>query len=245
VNGEPLADCSCRSRWDPGGENHVDYSKRTMARDQVAVMHALGHRRFAVIGHDRGGRVAHRMALDHLESLSHVVLLDIVPTSTMYARTDRVATRYFWLFFLIQPAPLPERLIENAPEFFLRNHLAAQSRTPGVPDEALIREYLRCYHLPGTIHAICEDYRAAANIDLEHDAADSNRAVEMPLLALLRIQGRRRRTLRRSGYSAGKSDSTARKGAGLRTHHSGGSARALRRCVARVSARADTGAADD
>lgn len=168
-----------------GGENHVNYSKRAMARDQVMVMNALGHRRFAVIGHDRGGRVAHRMALDHPDSVSHVALLDIVPTATMYARTDQAfATRYFWWFFLIQPAPLPERLIEGDPEFFLRTHLAAQSRTAGVPDAALIEEYLRCYRLPGTIHAICEDYRAAAGVDLEHDAADSNRAVDAPLLAL-------------------------------------------------------------
>jgi haloacetate dehalogenase len=168
-----------------GGENHLNYSKRVMARDQIAVMQALGHRRFAVIGHDRGGRVAHRMALDHPRCLSHVAVLDIAPTATMYARTDRTfATRYFWWFFLIQPAPLPERLIENDPEFFLRSHLAAQSRTPGVPDEALIEEYLRCYRLPGTIHAVCEDYRAAASIDLEHDAADSHRRIEVPLLAL-------------------------------------------------------------
>ncbi len=173
-----------------GGENHVNYSKRAMARDQVAVMHALGHRRFAVIGHDRGGRVAHRMALDHPESLSHVAVLDIAPTATMYARADRTfATRYFWWFFLIQPAPLPERLIESDPEFFLRSHLAAQSRTPGVPDESLIQEYLRCYRLPGTVHAVCEDYRAAATIDLEHDAADSHRRIEVPLLALWGSKG--------------------------------------------------------
>jgi haloacetate dehalogenase len=174
----------------PGGENHVNYSKRSMARDQVEVMRALGHERFSVIGHDRGGRVAHRMALDYPASLQRVALLDIAPTATMYARADReFATRYFWWFFLIQPAPLPERLIGTDPEYFLRAHISSQSRTPGVPSESLIQEYLRCYRLPGTIHAICEDYRAAAGIDLEHDAADADRRVEMPLLALWGARG--------------------------------------------------------
>lgn len=174
----------------PGGENHINYSKRSMAGDQVAVMRTLGHQRFAVIGHDRGGRVAHRMALHYPAQVTEIAVLDIAPTATMYARTDRTfATRYFWWFFLIQPAPLPERLIENDPEFFLRNHLAAQSRTHGIPSEALIQEYLRCYRLPGTIHAICEDYRAAATIDLEHDAADADHRVEMPLLALWGAKG--------------------------------------------------------
>ena len=173
-----------------GGDNHVNYSKRAMARDQVAVMRALGHERFAVVGHDRGGRVAHRMALDHGHLLSHVALLDIAPTATMYARTDRAfATRYFWWFFLIQPAPLPERLIGSDAEFFLRSHLSSQSRTPGVPSENLIQEYLRCYRLPGTIQAVCEDYRAAASIDLEHDAADAHRRVERPMLVLWGSKG--------------------------------------------------------
>ena len=173
-----------------GGENHLNYSKRAMAADQVAMMRALGHPVFAVVGHDRGGRVAHRMALDHPAAVRRIVVLDIVPTATMYARTDRAfATRYFWWFFLIQPAPLPERLIEADPEFYLRHHLARQSRTPGVPEEALVQEYLRCYRQPGAIHAICEDYRAAATIDLDHDAADAGRQVEVPLLALWGARG--------------------------------------------------------
>jgi haloacetate dehalogenase len=173
-----------------GGENHINYSKRAMARDQVAVMHALGHERFSVIGHDRGGRVAHRMALDHAAWLERVAVLDIAPTATMYARTDRrFATRYFWWFFLIQPAPLPERMIEAETEFFLRQHVSAQSKTPGVPNEALIQEYLRCYRKPGTVHAICEDYRAAATIDLEHDASDAHVRITVPLLALWGAKG--------------------------------------------------------
>jgi haloacetate dehalogenase len=173
-----------------GGDNHVNYSKRVMAQDQVAVMRALGHERFAVVGHDRGGRVAHRMVLDHPTTVTHVAVLDIAPTMTMYAATDAAfATRYFWWFFLIQPAPLPERLVESNLEFFLRTHLSAQSRTPGVPSEPLAQEYLRCYRIPGSVHAICEDYRAAATIDLEHDAADSEKRIGIPLLALWGAQG--------------------------------------------------------
>jgi haloacetate dehalogenase len=168
-----------------GGAGHVNYSKRVMAQDQVDVMRALGHDRFAVVGHDRGGRVAHRMALDHKDAVRSLAVLDIAPTATMYARTDRAfATRYFWWFFLIQKAPLPERMIGADPAFYLRAHLTGQSRTPGVPSEALFEEYLRCYTTPGGIHAICEDYRAAASIDLEHDAADAEDRVTAPLLAL-------------------------------------------------------------
>jgi haloacetate dehalogenase len=176
----------------PGGDHHAGYSKRMMARDQVAVMRSLGHERFAVIGHDRGGRVAHRMALDHPGAVDCVTVIDIAPTATMYAQTNQeFARRYFWWFFLIQPAPLPERLIEGDLEFLLRSHLAAQSKTPGVPSEELIQEYLRCYRLPGGIHAICEDYRAAASIDLEHDAVDTGagRKLEMPLLVLWGSKG--------------------------------------------------------
>jgi len=174
----------------PGGEGHVNYSKRTMAADQVEVMRRFGHERFAVIGHDRGGRVAHRMALDHAAAVERLAVVDIAPTATMYARTDReFATRYFWWFFLIQPAPLPERLIAADPEFFLRQHFYSQSKTPGVPSEALIREYLRCYLRPGTVEAICEDYRAAASIDLEHDRLDADRRVLAPLLALWGARG--------------------------------------------------------
>ena len=173
-----------------GGDNHVNYSKRAMAQDQVEVMAAFGHDQFTVIGHDRGGRVAHRMALDHPLVVKSLAVIDIAPTATMYSRTNKeFATRYFWWFFLIQPAPLPERLIQSDPEYFLRHHLSSQSQTPGVPSEALIQEYLRCYRAPGTIEAICEDYRAAASIDLEHDAVDAHLKLSMPLLALWGSKG--------------------------------------------------------
>lgn len=173
-----------------GGENHINYSKRAMAADQVRVMRALGFERFAVVGHDRGGRVAHRMALDHAGAVRRLALLDIAPTATMYAKTDKdFATRYFWWFFLIQPFDLPERMIGADPAFFLDRHLDGQSRTDGIPTAALRREYLRCYADPAAIHAICEDYRAAAGIDLDHDAADADKRVGAPLLALWGAKG--------------------------------------------------------
>lgn len=173
-----------------GGLDHRAYSKRVMAADQVAVMRALGHETFAVVGHDRGARVAHRMALDHAQAVSRIALLDIAPTATMYARTDKAfATRYFWWFFLIQPAPLPERMINADREFFLRSHIEGQLKTPGATEPEAFAEYLRCYDDPATIHAICEDYRAAAGIDLDHDAADAKTLVEVPVLALWGAKG--------------------------------------------------------
>jgi len=169
----------------PGGEGHVNYSKRAMAADQVAVMRSLGFDRFRLVGHDRGGRVAHRLALDHPAAVERIALFDIAPTATMYARTNQeFATRYFWWFFLIQPYPLPERLIAADPEFFLKTHIDGQSKTPGATSRELFQDYLRCYQDPATRHAICEDYRAAASIDLAHDAADADARIVAPLLAL-------------------------------------------------------------
>jgi haloacetate dehalogenase len=166
--------------------DHATYAKRAMAKDQVAVMRALGFPRFAVAGHDRGARVAHRMALDYPQSLTRIALLDIAPTATMYAKTDmNFATAYYHWFFLIQSAPLPERLIGADPEFYLRTKLSAwsQGRESFFAPEA-VAEYLRCFSDPATITATCEDYRAAATIDLVHDAADADRRIEAPLLAL-------------------------------------------------------------
>jgi haloacetate dehalogenase len=173
-----------------GGEKHIAYSKRSMAEDQVALMRILGHDRFGVVGHDRGGRVAHRMALDHCNAVTRIAVVDIAPTATMYARTDKeFATRYFWWFFLIQPAPLPERMIGADPEFFLRKHIEGQTKTPGSTEPNALAEYLRCYADPATQHAICEDYRAAATIDLVHDAEDGDARVRAPLLAIWGGQG--------------------------------------------------------
>ncbi len=169
----------------PGGPAHANYSKRAMAADQVAVMAALGFDRFDVVAHDRGARVAHRMALDHPDRVARLVLLDIAPTATMYAETNReFATRYFWWFFLIQPFDLPERMIAADPDHFLDRHLAGQIKVEGALDPRVVAEYRRCYRDPATRHAICEDYRAAASIDLDHDAADSKRRIKAPLLLL-------------------------------------------------------------
>jgi haloacetate dehalogenase len=166
-----------------GGPDHAEYSKRAMAQDQVEVMTQLGFETFFVAGHDRGGRVAHRMALDHRERVKRLAVLDIVPTRRLYTDSTReFATAYFWWFFLIQPAPLPETLIGNSVEFWLSEKLGKAA--PGAITSAAFAEYLRCFRDPETIHASCEDYRAAASIDLAHDEADINRKIECPLLAL-------------------------------------------------------------
>ncbi len=170
-----------------GGTDHAGYSARTMAQDQVEVMHYFGFDRFAVAGHDRGGRVAHRMALDHPQRVAKLAVLDIAPTLTMYDRTDRAfATRYVWWFFQIQPFPVPEHIIGLDPAFYMRQHLDVQSKTPGAVTPAAMAEYLRCYCCTGTIHAACEDYRAAAGVGLDQDRADdrAGRKVAAPLLAL-------------------------------------------------------------
>ncbi len=166
-------------------EMHQPYSKRAMAGDISQLIDALGLKRVAFVGHDRGGRVGHRLALDHPEKVSCCVFVDIAPTATMYARTDKTfATRYFWWFFLIQPWPLPETMIGHDPAFFLRKHIDGQLKTPGATEPEIFNDYLRCYQDPAMIHAVCEDYRAAASLDLQHDAADSARRIGCPLLAL-------------------------------------------------------------
>lgn len=167
-------------------DSHAAYAKRTMAADQVEAMAALGHRRFAVVGHDRGARVAHRMTLDHPDAVTRLALLDIVPTRTVFATVNQaVATGYYHWFFLIQPEGLPEAMIGGNPEFYLREKL---KRWCG-PDRAAITsdafaEYLRCFADPACIRASCEDYRAAASIDLADDEADLDRRIACPVLVL-------------------------------------------------------------
>jgi haloacetate dehalogenase len=165
---------------------HMPYSKRVMAADQVAVMRALGHERFLVVGHDRGARVAHRMAVDHPDAVSRLAVLDIAPTLAMYENTTEAFARAYWhWFFLILPAPVPEKMIGADPIFLLRASMARGSAgmKPFAPDAWA--EYERC-RTPEMIHASCEDYRAAAGIDLAHDRADreAGRKVRCPLLAL-------------------------------------------------------------
>ena len=175
----------------PTDDAHATYSKRSMARDQMEIMRALGHERFAVAGHDRGGRVGHRMARDYPERIKALAVLDIVPTEHMYAQTERVfATRYYHWFFLIQPAPLPERLIGADPEFYLRAKIGAWSKgNTHAFSEAALAEYIRCFKNPECISATCEDYRAAATIDLRHDSADAAKRLETPVLALWGAKG--------------------------------------------------------
>ena len=175
----------------PGDAEHVRYSKREMARDQVEVMDRLGFESFFLAGHDRGGRVAHRMALDHPQRVRKLAVLDIVPTRTVFAHVDQyLATVYFHWFFLILPHPFPERLIGSDPEYFIRSRFAGlSSGARPLADEA-IAEYVRCFKDPASIHATCEDYRAAASIDLVHDGADLASKVTCPLLALWGAHGR-------------------------------------------------------
>lgn len=153
--------------------DHAQHSKRAMAADLVALMRSLGHERFAVAGHDRGGRVAHRLALDHPERVERLAVIDIVPTLDMYESTDmRFASWYYHWFFLIQPTPLPERMIGGDPSFYLRWTLGGwgSQGLDFIEPEALA-EYERCFCRADAIHAACEDYRASASIDLEHDRA--------------------------------------------------------------------------
>jgi haloacetate dehalogenase len=156
-----------------------------MARDQIEVMRSLGFPRFKAVGHDRGARVLHRLCLDHPEAVERACVLDIGPTASMYARTDKAfASAYCHWFFLIQPHDLPERLIGAEPDYWLERLLGAWSRNPEVFTPEALAEYRRCFRDPATIHATCEDYRAAATIDLEHDQADAHKKVACPLLVL-------------------------------------------------------------
>lgn len=176
----------------PTDEAHLNYSKREMARDGVELMNALGFEQFSILAHDRGARVAHRLALDHPEAVQRMVLLDIAPTLAMYSQTNEAFARAYWhWFFLIRPAPLPETLIEADPEGYLRSVMG--SRSAGLKpftDEAFA-QYLRCLSLPGSARGICEDYRASAGIDLEHDRADleAGHHLSLPLLVLWGAEG--------------------------------------------------------
>lgn len=167
--------------------NHSPYAKRAMAADQLAVMKALGHERFLLAGHDRGGRVAHRLAVDHPHAVEKLVVLDIAPTLTMFEGTNQAfATAYYHWFFLIQPQPLPEKLIGADPEWFLRNKINAWARLENPFTDEAMASYVEAFNNPATIHASCEDYRAAASIDLDHARADiaAGRKIQCPTLSL-------------------------------------------------------------
>jgi haloacetate dehalogenase len=176
----------------PGLPDHGNYSKREMAGDQVGLMRALGHARFSLVGHDRGGRVAHRLAVDHPDALERLMVLDIAPTLAMYEQTDmRFAAAYWHWFFLIQPAPLPERMIGADPAFYLTRLMGGRHAGLSAFAPEAWAEYLRCASDPACIHAMCEDYRAAAGIDLEHDRADraAGRRIGCPLRVLWGTEG--------------------------------------------------------
>lgn len=172
---------------EPGGAR---YSKRAMAADQVAVMGELAFESFAVVGHDRGARVAHRMALDHPDRVSRLAVLDIVPTLDVFRGTDEALARaYYHWFFLSQPFDLPERLIGADPEFWVRWCLRHWSAHPDCFDQDAVEEYVAAFADPATVHGTCEDYRAGAGIDLSHDEADLDRRVHCPVLVLWGASG--------------------------------------------------------
>jgi len=175
-----------------GRADHANYSKRAMAADLAALMRTLGHERFQVVGHDRGARVAHRLAADHAAHVPRVVLLDIAPTLAMYEQTSQDFARAYWhWFFLIQPQPLPEQLIGTQGAFYVRSVMGGRHAGLAPFHPLALAEYERCASDPATIHAICEDYRASAGIDLEHDRADraAENRLTMPLLALWGAHG--------------------------------------------------------
>ena len=170
-----------------GGADHAGYAKRAMAQDQVTMMRALGFDRFDVLAHDRGARVAHRLAMDHPDAVRRLVFLDIAPTLAMYEQTGEAFARAYWhWFFLIQPPPLPERLIEADPAAYVRDVMGRRSAGLAPFDPLAMAEYQRCMGLPGAAHGVCEDYRASAGIDLDLDRADraAGRMLQAPLLVL-------------------------------------------------------------
>lgn len=175
----------------PSDSEHLVYSKRKTALDMAEVMTVLGFERFRLAGHDRGGRVAHRLALDHAARVEKVAFLDIVPTRTLFKATNQaIASGYYHWFFLIQPKGLPERLIAGDPVFYLQNKLGHWGKG-GIEifaPEAL-EEYERCFKNPDVIHGSCEDYRAGASIDLVHDEADLDQKIVCPVLALWGLHG--------------------------------------------------------
>lgn len=170
----------------PTNDTHTPYSKRASGNDQVQLMQFLGFNKFQLVGHDRGGRVGHRMALDHPDVIEKLVVMDIAPTYSMYTTTDmEFATAYYHWFFLIQPYDIPERMIENDPLYYLKKKFGQWGRDNKAFTNEAFSEYLRCF-TPETIHASCEDYRASATIDIAHDQIDLDKGnkIKCPMLCL-------------------------------------------------------------
>ena len=175
-----------------GLPDHSNYSKRVMAQDQVKVMAQLGFENFAVLAHDRGARVAHRLVRDYPQKVSRLMLLDIAPTLAMYEKTDReFAQAYFHWFWYIQPAPLPETMMGSDPAFYIRTVMGNRNPGSSIFDPRAQSEYERCVSLPGAIHGFCEDYRASAGIDLDHDRESiaQGQKITCPLLVLWGANG--------------------------------------------------------
>jgi len=173
-----------------GLPDHSNYSKRAVALDMVEVMDALGHDTFHVVGHDRGGRVAHRLARDHGSRVKTLTVLDISPTLKMYESTNfQFARAYYHWFLLIQEAPIPERMLAGLGPFYILKRLGRGKSGLKHFDNAAMASYVRAFKDPRTIHATCEDYRASATIDLFHDKKDLAKKITMPLLAIWGRQG--------------------------------------------------------
>jgi haloacetate dehalogenase len=176
-----------QSACPPSDDQHTRYSKRGMAQTLVDVMANLGHGRFAVVGHDRGGRVAYRMALDFSDVVNEVAVLDVIPTGMLWDRADARLALGFWPFSLLaQSHPLPERLISGCPEAVVDDALANWGSLPGAFSPEMRAAYVRALSDPDHVHAICEEYRAAASVDRDHDREDikAGRRITCPLLAL-------------------------------------------------------------
>jgi haloacetate dehalogenase len=175
----------------PSAPDHAPYAMRALAAEQVEVMRALGYDRFAVVGHDRGARCAYRMALDHPAVVTRLAVLDIVPTGDAYRLADADFSLGYWVWsFLAAPAPVPERLIAAAPDVFVDHMLDGWSTTPDAFAPEVRRAYVDAFRDPATVHAICEEYRAAATLDRAHDDADrGRRRIGCPTLVLWSAEG--------------------------------------------------------
>ena len=173
-----------------GDPEHLNYSKRAMAQDQAEVMSQLGFNTFLLVGHDRGGRVSHRLAKDHAHRVRKLAVLDIIPTHRMFQIVDKeMATNTHHWFFLIQPYDFPERMIGASADYFIRRRFEGRRDSEEIFPPEAVAEYVRCFCDPATIHATCEDYRAGASIDLVHDEADLDKKVGCPFLALWSTTG--------------------------------------------------------
>ena len=168
-----------------------NYSFRAFARDQVGLMRSLGYERFHVVGHDRGGRTGHRMALDQGESVATLTVMDIVPTHAMFVKSNSALAQAYWhWYFLAQPEPLPERLIGHEPDLFFETCLTGWgAATLADFDADLLADYRRTWRDPASIHGMCSDYRAAGSVDFQHDAIDLDVMLQLPVLVLFGSRG--------------------------------------------------------